>query len=195
MAFVVVCDHLKNGAPTAGAASKQLPSYRGIDRDPWGCVDDLLFAGKLAAPLVEIRQKSRDDAIGNFSPGSLDDHALSMRLLAACESGHNCELVTMTIAQMRSNVAAIGGGTAGLGWDCYVDGYGSLLALGIHEKPSHFSPFHGYLNQYGLFNTCEAMEAYVNFYRATAFKANIEPPDQRMPIVIYDVLSLERLNS
>ena len=191
MAFFVACDHLINGFPFTGAASRQLPSYRGIDRDPWGCVDDLLFAGKLAASLVEIRQKSRDDAIGNFSPGSLDDHALSMRLLAACESGHSCELVTITMAPMQS----VGGGTAGVGWDCYVDGYGSLLALGIHQNPGHFAPFHSRLNPYGLFDTSAELAAYVSFYRTTASQANIEQLDQRMPIVIYDVLAIEQLDA
>lgn len=142
--------------------------YRGIDRDAWLDVDDL-GAGQLDQALRDARRAMQGQGDG-FSPGVCADVDMAEAMMRAVSAGRpEAELVWIDNAS-----AAAPHDLAFLGYDCFVDGYGSLLRLGMYTKPDVFADAVGMVNVYGLCPTREALHGYVRLYHERDEQAVLE---------------------
>jgi len=144
--------------------------YQGLDRDPWLDVDDARLDDELA---VVRRSFAFDSA--SFSPGLCPDRAQALRLLhAARVLAPSAELLWIGEAPGRPT-----GAFTSLGYDCWVDGFGSPLRLGIYTRPALFANAISCLNAHGLFAGMAALDDYVRDYLARCVDENLEEIEPR----------------
>lgn len=180
---------LKIADPYGGVTSV----YSGLDREPWECVDDMYYDKTLASELIVIRERSRKNYVGNYSPGTVQTVHEAFQLLSACKNdGQESEVVG--IADLCGSETQFEPVDAHgiLGLDCYIDGYGSLLTLGIFNKPEIFRDFHSYLNPYGLFESVDTVRQYSKIYCERSEFAKLEPIDDLNNMYIYAVFPVKR---
>ena len=168
----------------------KLSTYRGLDRDPWERLDDMYYAQTLPEEIACIRRNSFGHRVGNFSPGTVESLYDVSRLLDICNTANTeCEVIGITVLGPLYLTEELPYDQKNcLGIDCYVDGFGSLLALGVFENPDVFRDFHHLLNRNGLFMNIEAMRSYVKVYCEIAESAGLEPIDSQQDICLYAVL-------
>ena len=170
-----------------------LKVYRGIDRDPWRCVDDLYYDKKLSSNLVALVKHSHRNYIGNFSAGTVATVEEARQLLAACENkSKDYEIIGLDCLSEDDGQRDISVMQYGFGIDAYVDGYGSLIELGVFQKPDLFRIFHKSLNRYGLFENVDALNSYCNAYCDLAEDNGLEPIDNLVNMYMYAVLPIKQ---
>lgn len=164
-------------------AGERVLVYRGLDREPWQGVDD----ARLDDELTRVRQSF---AFGSaaFSPGLCPGRAQALHLLqAARELAPSAELLWIGDAPGEP-----AGALTSLGYDCYVDGFGSLLRVGIYTRPELFADAIGCLNAHGLFAGIAALDDYVSDYLARCVDENLEEiePRRMSPACVVHVWSV-----
>ena len=157
--------------------------YRGMDRAPWACVDQLFYDGSLLPELAQARKQSFLSAPGSFSPGALSSLDAVKALLRVCgPDASRHEIIGIELMQsVESGVERL------MGLDCYVDGYGSPVKLGVFTSPESFPSSQGLLNRFGLFDTLGDLRAYLTEYSAVTDLANLEPLDFTMGTSLFRV--------
>lgn len=151
-----------------------LVEYRGADREPWLDVDDLADANP-NQPLLQTHcaTRRREHA---FSAGVCTDTAMADWLLGVVLPGvPDAELIWID-----NEGATPPQDLAFLGYDCFVDGYGSLLWLGMFTRPEVFADAAGMVNVYGLCTTREALAAYARLYHERYEEAVLEIVEPQM---------------
>jgi hypothetical protein len=185
--YVVV--RAPSGLMVTDSAGAVTHMYCGLDRGAWECVDNLYYNKTLAPDLVAIRAKSFKNYVGNYSPGTVESVNEAFQLLSACKaSGQESEVIGIIHLGGLGDSDATLDISDFLGVDCYIDGYGSLLALGVFQKPDVFQDFHSCLNQHGLFRSVEALRQYSKVYCERSESANLEPIDDLNEVYVYAVL-------
>lgn len=181
-----------DGDPSQQGLSLTVPRYRGVDCNPWQCVDDLYYANKLSPLLKEIRRSTFKNCVGNFSPGASSTITEIENLYSVCEETSQCEILEIVSLGEIKTIEYSKNISTAEGFDCYVDGFGSLLALGIHENPLLFDEFAPRLNSRGIFNVLDDLREYVTRYVLRADESDLEPIDATAPIYVYTVSQLKR---
>jgi len=179
-AYIVVLDPACLGS-LHGDTSKvivrgdKIVSYRGVDRDPWWNLDELFYADLLDAELTALRQAIERSALEGFSPGVCDslDVALRVQALSATRP------LKDEIIRIASVVEAVDEAAGFLGYDCYVDGFGSPLRLGIFSATTAFTDYEDQLNEHGLFPSLDALHDYVEAYCERCEQADVEVIEAR----------------
>jgi hypothetical protein len=166
-----------------------LPAYRGVDRSPWDCVDALYYAGKLSPELVAKRRASFERHDGNLSFGTVASAQEARYLAAAC----NVASPAVSILAVRpiGTLDELGGDSvrsSSLGFDAYVDGYGSLIALGIVQIAESFPEIRSSLTKAGLFRSLEDVRAYWRRYLEVSENLDLEPLAGAGPVWIYELV-------
>ncbi|MBD8658427.1 hypothetical protein IFT68_22690 [Oxalobacteraceae sp. CFBP 13730] len=145
-------------------------SYRGIDRDPWWNLDELFYAGLLDADLTALRQAIERQRFRGFSFGVCDSLDIALRIQALSPRGPLIdEIICITSALDTVHEADVF-----FGYDCYVDGFGSLLRLGAFSGTTAFADYENQLNEYGLFSSLVRLHNYVEVYCARCEQADVE---------------------
>ena len=164
--------------------------YKGIDRAPWKCVDDLYYAKKLPSDLLRIRENSFKNYVGNLSFGTVTKED-AITLLSICEqngSGGQVIEVVEVSAERGEPIHVEAENARLLGIDGYVDGYGSIVRLGIFEKAEPFRVFHDSINENGLFQNIDAMKRYSKLYADIGAREGLEPIEELDLVKLYAVL-------
>lgn len=150
-------------------------TYRGMDREPWWTLDELMSKGSLSDDLK--RWRSEVETAGNihFSPGVCVDRSQAMAIRSACaQCGAGDEMIW---------IESLGTGPEHdgrlLGYELYIDGYGSLLRLGMFTSPEVFRDFHDALNEDGLFSSLGELRDYGQAYLVRSRDANLEPIESK----------------
>lgn len=150
-------------------------SYFGLDRDPWWDFDDLFYSGQLAEKYERVHQKIIGSKLNSFSPGvCYEIHAAKEILELSNKTSIRNELIMI---RALSEILESGEQANVLGFDCYVDGYGSLLRLGIFQRVDIFSDFLPCLNINGMFNSSDQISKYIYAYLQRCAKGGLEPID------------------
>jgi hypothetical protein len=137
--------------------------------------------------MTRIRDKARLEAAGTFSPGSLINSSDVMALFSACDRA-SCEIIKFEFVVMMGRPAKVRELDADcMGWDCYVDGFGSLLALGVHTDETAFDEYWSRLNMHGLFADRITLEEYVQTYIQRASNFDLEPINSVADVGIFRV--------
>jgi hypothetical protein len=87
-------------------------------------------------------------------------------------SPHHDDLVDVPIGRQGNNKDI-----EWIGYDYYAAGEWSLIKYGIFSKPEEFPIWVDKLNQHGLFDTDEYLNAYAAAYRMAAERSVVEPAD------------------
>lgn len=163
--------------------------YRGLGRNPWGQVDDRLYAGQLSSELSSFRKNVFNKRAEEFSPGVAKTKEDALCLARAClENGQGVEVIGISyLGLVNSQLEKTSFGPRTLGLDCYVDGYGSLIELGVVSNGTAFESFNLQINENGLFDTAEALSSYVAAYHQVSDIANLEPIDSDAPVGAYEI--------
>jgi hypothetical protein len=150
-------------------------SYRGIDRDPWWNLDELFYAGLLDAEFTALRQAIERSGLEGFSPGVCASLDVTLRVqeLSATRP------LKDQIIRIASALDAVDVAAGFFGYDCYVDGFGSPLRLGIFSATSAFADFEDRLNEYGLFPSLDVLHDYVETYCERCEQADVEVIEAR----------------
>lgn len=171
-------------------------TYGGLDRDPWGCVNAQYYAGVLPPDLVALRATISKSYVGNFSPGTVGNADEAFRLLSGCgEARVDYEVIGIALIADSDPVIPAAPRCEAHGIDCYVDGFGSPLALGIFQKPFLFPEFVPLLNGHGLFGSVDALRAYHKAYCGRAESAGLEPLEDWRDYCAYAVFPVEQPSS
>ncbi|MFJ2990367.1 hypothetical protein ACIPF8_21080 [Collimonas sp. NPDC087041] len=150
-------------------------SYFGLDRNPWRDFDDLFYSEQLAEKYKSIRQKIIGSKLNSFSPGVCYEIQEAKEILELSNKALiRNELIMITA---ESDISKSGEQDNVLGFDCYVDGYGSLLRLGLFQRGDIFNDFLPYLNTNGMFNSSEQISKYVEAYLQRYAEGGLEPID------------------
>lgn len=164
-------------------------TYKGIDRAPWIQINDALRTKNASNEMKQIKKRSFVNYLGNFSPGTLKSYDDAVNLLKACDKEQiGCEIIAIDF--LGNHLSALKNFYLKenfLGIDCYADSFGSLLVLGIFEKPEAFKEFKFALNKNGLFSSIEEIRIYINQYAAATNSANLEPIDDLNDVFLYAV--------
>ena len=163
-------------------------TYRGLDRFPWDCVSDIYYDGRMASELVPIWKRAQEHYAGNLSFGSVGSISEALALASACnEWSQHYELLEGECLGSLSE-AQLGAESSGdwFGYDCYIDGTGSLVALGICERPELFNSHLVDLTKAGLFSNLSSLKAYCASYLQLKDES-IEPVDCNEEILVYRV--------
>jgi len=156
-------------------------------------VDDLYYDKKLSSNLVALVKHSHRNYIGNFSAGTVATVEEARQLLAACENkSKDYEIIGLDCLSEDDGQRDISVMQYGFGIDAYVDGYGSLIELGVFQKPDLFRIFHKSLNRYGLFENVDALNSYCNAYCDLAEDNGLEPIDNLVNMYMYAVLPIKQ---
>lgn len=150
-------------------------SYSGLDRDPWWDFDDLFYSGSLAGKYQSVRQKIIGSKLRSFSPGVCDEIQVAKEVLELSNQAlTRNELILITglaeISELPEQAEV-------LGFDCYVDGYGSLLRLGLFQRVDIFSDFLHCVNKNGMFDSPDQISAYVEAYLQRCAQGGLESID------------------
>jgi hypothetical protein len=150
--------------------------YAGIDRDPWWDFDDLFYAGKLAEKYLIERRKIIESKLFSFSPGVCCDLETAKEILELSnQSLHRNDLIMITALSPSATAGKQPLGADMLGFDCYVDGYGSLLRLGLFQRIELFNDFLPYLNPHGMFSNVDELSKYLDAYFQRCHEGGLEP--------------------
>lgn len=149
--------------------------YRGIDRDPWWNLDELFYAGLLDAELTALRQAIESSGLEGFSPGVCDSLDVALRLQALSAT----RPLKDEIIRIASALDAVDEAADFFGYDCYMDGFGSPLRLGIFSATTAFSDYEDQLNECGLFPSLDVLHDYVEAYCKRCEQANVEVIEAR----------------
>jgi hypothetical protein len=174
-AYVVVLDPACLGS-LYGDTSKVIVrpdnsvSYRGIDRDPWWNLDELFYEGLLDAKLTALRQTIEASALDGFSCGVCDSLYVAQRVQALSAT----RPLKDEIIRIVSAFDPVDQGAGFLGYDCYVDGFGSPLRLGVFGATTAFADYEDRLNEYGLLSSLDDLRAYVSVYCQRCEQARVE---------------------
>ena len=161
-------------------------SYAGIDRQPWSCVDDLRYAQALPDVLNALRTRSLDEYIGNLTFGTLSSYQEVVMLAAACRSASGIAITEVaSIGLLTESPTPEMDVSAYVGLDCFVDGYGSIIRLGLVNKPACFAPVLDTVNAHGLLRSIDAAHRYMRHYLSIMDASNLEIIDPTLPIWIY----------
>lgn len=149
--------------------------YRGMDRDPWYALDTAFHAKQLGHELLNLRRKIELATNKIYSCGMCSALSEIQTILSLSASGReNDELIWIDNSE---SVAP--DGTRFLGYDFYVDGFGSLIRLGMFEKPDIFAVSLEKVNQHGLFPDLNSLAEYVNYYLENCEVAGLEVVESR----------------
>lgn len=150
-------------------------SYLGLDRDPWWSLDEAFYSGKLSNDLVSLRRTIQASATPTYSPGVCVDISEARSLMfSPLGSGAEDELVWIDNASSDEPSK-----TAFLGYDIYVDGFGSLIRMGVFTISTVFADFLLKLNSNGLFDNPDDLRAYSEAYIERCENAGLEIIEQR----------------
>ncbi|WP_157201222.1 hypothetical protein [Massilia sp. Root418] len=145
-------------------------NYLGLDRDPWWSLDEAFYSGKLSNDLVSLRRTIQVSATPTYGPGVCVDISEARSLMfSALGSGAEDELVWIDNAP--SDEPSM---TAFLGYDIYVDGFGSLIRMGVFTISTVFEEFLLKLNSNGLFDNPDDLRAYSEAYIQRCENAGLE---------------------
>jgi hypothetical protein len=164
-AYIVVLDPACLGS-LYGDTSKvivradKIVSYRGIDRDPWWNLDEMFYAGLLDAELTALRQTIEKSRLEEFSAGVCDSLDVALRVQALSVT----RPLKDEVIRVAGALAAVNEACSFFGYDCYVDGFGSPLRLGIFSTTTAFNDYENQLNEYGLFSNLDVLHDYVEAY-------------------------------
>jgi hypothetical protein len=145
-------------------------AYRGIDRDPWWNLDDMFYEGVLDDALARLRRDIEASGLDCFSAGLCENVARIEQIRSVTRERRSKD----EIIWIDSAFAAAANGSRFLGYDCYVDGFGSPLRLGIFRLENVFCDYRDKLNAHGLFSDLETLRAYVHAYCARCEQAGLE---------------------
>ncbi len=148
-----------------GGANNRI-AYRGLDRFPWACVDDIYYEGGMACELVPVWKRAQEHHAGNLSFGSVDSISEALVLASACNdwSEHYEILEGECLGRLSDAQLGAEASEDWFGYDCYLDGTGSLISLGICEMPQLFSSHVLHLTEAGLFGNVSSLMAYCASY-------------------------------
>lgn len=150
-------------------------SYYGIDRDPWWDFSEMFYSGNLDERCQRVHRQIAASKLHSFSPGVCFDVEQAKTILALSNQVLvRNELVFVSLSGETSEPVER---AVVLGFDCYIDGYGSLLRLGMFRKPELFRDFIRILNTNGLFDSIDYMPAYIDAYLQRCDKGGLEPID------------------
>jgi hypothetical protein len=169
--------------------------YSGIDRMPWSCIDDMKYSGKLPDSLICLRNESLCNFVGNLSFGTLNSIDDVTRLARACGSENGRYLAVVELQPIGRlpgvcNDDCVASQFAG--FDGFVDGYGSIIRLGVVEKPECFRPVLDTINANGLFTSVDAASRYLDHYTRVMESENLEIIQLSTPVWIYGLRDLNR---
>lgn len=178
------------------STSIAFPVYLGIDRSPWKCVDEKYYSDALPRELAELRKNSFEYQIGNLSFGLLKSRESVERLAKACDQPEAKYSQILTVESMGPLPAiANENSPPGLGFDAYADGFGSLIALGILQRPEVFGSFVQSLNENGLFDSLSDLRIYVAEYSRKAVTENLEVIAAPSQVWVYRITQIDDLKS
>lgn len=174
-AFIIVSDYCSSNHRESPWQKER--KYYGIDREPWKCVDSLFYANRLPAELQAIRAGSFNHYLGNLSFGTLDSKDDAKKLLMACrEPDEKSVLIeVVSLGPLLATSTKEIRGPRFLGIDGYVDGYGSILRLGIFSRQEAVIEFSEFVNSYGLVDTVDDLLGYAKTYEKVTELFDLEP--------------------
>jgi hypothetical protein len=146
-------------------------TYHGIDRDPWSNLDDMFRRKELNNNLIILRKEIRGESFDPFSAGiclTLSD----AKLVKSAGEGRQSK---DEIVKIQRVVEVTEVDAQFWGYDCYIDGYGSLLRLGMFNAPENFSDYIEKINIHGLFYELADLRTYAQAYCTRCIEANLEP--------------------
>ena len=182
MKFYIIVD-------ASPAFSQPHSTYKGLDRGMWRCVDDAYYGGRLPAELAELRKRSRSKFVGNLSVGTLASVEEAFQLAAISECNKTAVVLAVElVGNLNESEPAPFGESKCLGFDVYIDGYGSIISLGIGTRPDLFRDFSRQLNSHGLFATIKDIDTYLHVYSRVEELGNLEPLASSGPALIYEIL-------
>ena len=166
--------------------------YCGVSRDPWWDLNGLFYDGKLSEGEKALRNKINDFKIPFFCAGLCEhlDDAREALLISDRERRAN-EIIFISDPQPEDEIKHLPFGLELLGFDYYIDGYGSVIRLGIFTKPEAFRESIEVLNPNGLFDGVNELNHYLELYVGKCKEENLEIIDvdkmRRPPFSVYRV--------
>lgn len=149
--------------------------YRGVCRDPWWDMNGLFYDDKLCEDEKVLRKKIVGTKMSFFYAGICEDLECAQKALLISNRERDLnEIAFISNAQATGGVAALPFGAELLGLDYYIDGYGSVIRLGIFTKPEAFPESIEVVNPSGLFDTQEDLKNYLDLYTRRCRDENLE---------------------
>jgi hypothetical protein len=157
--------------------------YSGINRMPWFDLDEGYYSGALPMELIEIRSEIDNSYIDLSDIITFNDFEKTKKVLyysnARVDGNDICVLYSDDLA-LEKGIIMTDNRVDWLGSDIFVSGFGSLLLLGIYNKPQAFPGFLIKLNKSGLFDIdidIDIDKEYITRYREICASYNLEPVD------------------
>lgn len=149
--------------------------YCGVCRDPWLDFLGLFYDGNISDADKAIWQGVTGNQQRFFSAGVSEDIAAVGRALALSNETHGGnEIIFISNGDVADGTDEFPAGSEFLGFDYYVDGYGSVIRLGIFTRPGLFSQSIERMNRNGLFSKREDLIDYAKLYSRCCREANLE---------------------
>lgn len=158
--------------PICGSRGETI-SYYGLDREPWRDFSDLFYAKQLTGKAEELWHRIKRSRLSDFSQEFCFEIQTAKEILEI--SNQISILNELIMITALSDISLTTGLTNVLGFDCYVDGYGSLLRLGLFQRVDVFSDFLSCINTNGLFNTPDQLSKYIEAYLERCLESGLEP--------------------
>lgn len=150
-------------------------NYRGLDRDPWWNLDELFYSGNLTDDMVNLRQIIQSSGTSIYSPG-VCFHLSDAKAVRSFTLGMAVEEELIYVSNSPNREVST---PNFLGRDSYVDGFGSLIRLGVFSDPLVFDDFLPKLNPHGLFDHLSDLSDYVAAYVHRCVEAGLEIVEPR----------------
>jgi hypothetical protein len=146
--------------------------YRGLCRDPWWDLNGLFYDGKLSEDEKALKRTISDARMSFFHAGICNDlDSAQKALLISNKDREKNEIIFIFVGNNLENLPR---GAELLGFDFYLDGWGSVVRLGIFTKPEAFRDTIEVINPNGLFDSEEDLRIYLDLYSTLCEDENLE---------------------
>jgi hypothetical protein len=149
--------------------------YRGMHRSPWECVDEAFHAHRLPSEFMARRRASFKNFAGNLSFGTFGSPEDVRELAMSCA----CSPADTTILSVKplgtvDEVLDDNEVSSSLGFDAYVDGYGSPIALGIDKIGVQLPELTPQITKAGLLNSATNIRSFWRKYVELTGRLDLE---------------------
>jgi hypothetical protein len=161
--------------------------YHGVDRDAWWDLDGLYYDDKLSGDEKALREEIRKLWSKFFDHGLCENLACAQKALSI--SNRQRDANEIALISMTEPVTLLPNAVL-LGLDYEVSGFPSPVRAGIFTKPKLFPEVIEAINPYGLFESLQDLESYLERYASICHDGNLEIYDDDWPgspVLVYRV--------
>jgi hypothetical protein len=155
--------------------------YSGVDRMAWFDLDEDYYSGVIPQEYADLRNDVEDAYTDFSSIMLLPNLEKTIKILDYSNRGIDRNEICVLYSEelvLKKGVIITDNCIDWLGSDIFVSGFGSILLLGVYNKPQAFPGFLAKLNKNGLFDIEPDIDKkYITRYREACASYNLEPVD------------------